>query len=628
MAYGAAGSVLAVAQGPDVILFDVKGIRQIARGSAGSGTGSVTALSFDGDGRHLLAGTDRGAVLMWDITAMARQPVVLQTSGAPVVTVALSPNSSFAAWAGRTDGLTLRRIDGIDQAHRISETGGITSLVFTTPTVVVAGRMFRSRAPIPALQAYDVTGLTQPKSLLPAGTSVFGTRGIASLAFASKHNLLLSGGVDGNLRLWQADSLQQIRAIKLHTSIDGLATSADGGTVLLGMDHFVPLDALDRTSGNAQVQALDVASGKELGAPYLSGSTALTSVLAMKPDGDGFATTTDAGRTLLWRAPLRPDPAGPVNELIPDPGDSRAVLALHENGDLIRVATTSDKRTLLGHVATQDKSFALAADPAGRLLAVGQSNGSVALWSYPTLRLLGAIPGSGPPDDVIRLAFSPDGRTLVMGTARGIVRIVRLGLTAAAGTPPVQLTDSDHATVGSIAWSHDGFRLLIGRRDGDTKLWSTSGVMQLDTHFPTDAAVVISAQDGYLIGFGEGTIGRFDDTLSLRRWLPLRHGNNILAAQLSSDTRTLVTTGADHTGMVIDVPSVTELLRVASPEPEAGTGEAFYEGSFFSAALTIDTRSAVFGTTGGALQTVLLSQDPLISYACSLLSGQDRDRCR
>jgi WD40 repeat protein len=155
-------------------------------------------------------------------------------------------------------------------------------------------------------------------------------------------------------------------------------------------------------------------------------------------------------------------------------------------------------QTMKGHLTTV--GFA----PDGQTLAVGDSLGTVGVWSIPAGSLLASMgDGSAAAHD---LAFSPDGATLAAAYHDGSVRL---------WDPPtgrLKSTLSGHpGPVRSVAFSADGRTLAVAVPDSNmVRLWHPATQQVLFTeHVP--AAFVEFARDGScLVSVGpDGTVQVF-----------------------------------------------------------------------------------------------------------------------
>jgi WD40 repeat protein len=622
MSYSPDGNTLAVARDRSVVLYDPAGGREIAH--TGRLSGNVTALT-SGTGRaRLLIGTDAGEVLSWNgVTATA--PGIVRTVGDRVDAVALSPDGRTAAWAAGSGGIEAGPIDRTRAPVRVADAAAVTSASFVSGSKLVVGRL-PSAVGSPALQVYDLSRPGTVRALLRrTSRSALMNGGVTSLAVVPARNLLVSGGADARLRLWDATTLKLRRTIRTHAGIDALSLAADGRTALVSLDKFIPVARVDPTAADVTVEAFDLDHSTSLGVPYFAGTSATTSVMALGPLGGQIAIATAAGCVTLWRPAARPDPAGAVNDLVPDPAVRDSALTLFANGDVVRVDARTGRRTVLFHANRHGEALAMRLDPAGTTMAIGHADGTVSLWSYPAGRPLRLLRSGRSDPGVVRMAFAPDGRTLAAGDQLGATRLWDTATTGA----PVQVIDTDHVTVAAIAFNGDGSKMLVSHRDGGAKLFTPGGQPLHETRYPTDAGVVLRENDHFLAGFGDGTIARLDDALTVRELLPVRHTANVLQGAISADVRTIATAGADHHGMVIDLPSRRSLIRIPSPDPEAGLKAApFFAGSFLSVTFTSSGGYAVFGTTEGHLETIALDRAALVAHACEILAGGSRqDGC-
>ncbi|MFI6503107.1 NACHT and WD repeat domain-containing protein [Nonomuraea typhae] len=128
-------------------------------------------------------------------------------------------------------------------------------------------------------------------------------------------------------------------------------------------------------------------------------------------------------------------------------------------------------------------------DPAGRLLAVGDADG-LRLWdvSGAAARRLHTMPVTTGAV-VFDLAFSPDGRTLIVTGPDAMVRVLDLARPSA----PVLLAGHTSRTAG-VAFSGDGRTFATGGLDDTVRLWDSATRRQLAVlTLPPDAQPVALA---------------------------------------------------------------------------------------------------------------------------------------
>jgi WD40 repeat protein len=116
-------------------------------------------------------------------------------------------------------------------------------------------------------------------------------------------------------------------------------------------------------------------------------------------------------------------------------------------------------------------SRTVAISPDKTVVALGTGYGHVELWDALSAKLLRSVDVGD--DSITSLAFSPDGRSVVIGTrksGRG-----RVAILDPASTQPVQFLDSDFGIVNVVLFSPDGRRAFAGGDEG-MKIWElTSG---------------------------------------------------------------------------------------------------------------------------------------------------------
>ncbi|WP_106396429.1 WD40 repeat domain-containing serine/threonine protein kinase [Actinocorallia populi] len=245
------------------------------------------------------------------------------------------------------------------------------------------------------------------------------TSAVSTVAFNPDGTVLVSGGDDGTVRLWDPDSGRTTRRLADQTGRVLLTAFGSGGTLLSGGDdataHLRDL-ATDRTSR------------------LLTSHPGPVHAMAFSPDGTVLVTGGDDASVRLWGG-----------------------------------VTARPIRVLTGHTKPVR---AVAFSPDGTILASGGDDGTVRLWNPGSGRLLGALTGHS--GAVNSAAFSPDGE--ILATA-GDDAAVYLWHVAAANAIRV-LTDHP-GPVRAVAFAPDGAVLASGGDDGTTLLWNMASATPL-----------------------------------------------------------------------------------------------------------------------------------------------------
>jgi WD40 repeat protein len=194
-----------------------------------------------------------------------------------------------------------------------------------------------------------------------------------------------------------------------------------------------------------------------------------------------LAASCECGTVQLWRkdvllnaragngtsAVLRGQ-GGPVTGLAWDGGP---VLASAGGGKILLRAAADGK---LLHTLPADRQVrALAMSPDGKLLASSGDDPTIQVWELETGKLVASLRDHT--DWVLCLAFAPDGKALASGGYDGLVRLWDAGsgkkvrdLSAAPVPPPKQ--PPEVSAVLSLAFSPDGKTVAIGSADGLIRL--------------------------------------------------------------------------------------------------------------------------------------------------------------
>lgn len=283
---------------------------------------------------------------------------------------------------------------------------------------------------------------------------------VRSIAFSPNGKLLASGGRDMVVRIWDAHTGALLHSLPGHSRVvRSVVFSPDGS-------------ALASSSGDGTVRIWNPVDGT-LRATLTSGKFSPRS-LVFSPDGSLIVAGADRGRVIHWN--LRNDPIHPQT-LWPGHGNVRAI-AFSADGKL--AATVSNRIWKWDWVTQKTGIF-------GRLRQV-KGAGPLARPRY---------------QDIISIAFSPDGKTIAGGCFNSSIGIWPV----TDGLDNKMWPAYEKDPVSSVAFNRDGTRLLSGGKRG-IKIWNpeTSRLIQDLGPESTEVNSVAFSPDGTQIASGGETL--------------------------------------------------------------------------------------------------------------------------
>jgi WD40 repeat protein/tRNA A-37 threonylcarbamoyl transferase component Bud32 len=307
------------------------------------------------------------------------------------------------------------------------------------------------------------TGQVVGKPLLHDGGNFSATEAgnIGAVAFSVDGQVLLSGGSDNSVRLWDRDTGQLIGQLLGHKdAVVGIVVSRDGKTIATA--------SLDKTAA-----LWDFATRKLLKTlPH----DAKVAAVDFSPDGKTLLTGCRDGRAQLWDI---------------GSGLKRGIPLCHVN-----------------------EITCVAFDPDGQTFLTGSLDETARLWGAHTLAQVGPPFRLG--EAVSCVAFSPDGKMLGIGCRKGIVRLWRAPEEKAIGRPMTHTT-----AVQTVAFSRDGKTILSSAREA-AALWD-AGTGDLISSWSNDGPVLcaqFTSDDQDVVTGSEHQGALLWDTPSVKRPKP------------------------------------------------------------------------------------------------------------
>jgi WD40 repeat protein/energy-coupling factor transporter ATP-binding protein EcfA2 len=458
VAFSPDGKMLASASADwSVILWDVASRKPSGEPLEGHRS-SVESVAFSPDGRMLASASSDGAVILWDV---ARRKRLEQLKGhqSSAVIVAFSPDGRTLA-SGSWDRTVI--LWDVASGNPLGELKGHGDAVFGV-AFSPDGKMLASGSADRTVILWDVARRE------PLGTLEGHRDAVSSIAFSSDGRTLASAGAgahsdgrpigDNTVILWDVASRKSLGELKGHRDrVSSVAFSRDGET-------------LASASEDKTVILWDVAKRMPLGEP-LKGHQGAVNIVAFSPDGKTLASAGEDNTVILWDMARR----NPLGEPLESPHGIVRSVAFSPDG---RTLASGSGKVVLWDVASRKPlteqldgaSSVVAFSPDGKILATSASKNETAviLWDLARRKPLGD-PLKGHAERVVRLAFSPDGRTLASASRDATVVLWDLASGKRLGEP---LKGHQHS-VSSVAFSPDGKTLASASPDWSVMLWGVA----------------------------------------------------------------------------------------------------------------------------------------------------------
>jgi WD40 repeat protein len=229
-------------------------------------------------------------------------------------------------------------------------------------------------------------------------------------------------------------------------------------------------------------------------------------------NGPWLASAGVDGKVNLWSMP-----EGKLSASLPTAAPVRAlrispdgkILALAGEDSFIQLWDIAAGKALVSCAGLSDWVLSLEFSPDGRLLASGGYDGIVHLWDVASGKKLRDIPSQPPPakgaaplppNAVLALAFSPDGKLLAIGGADGNIQLAQIG-----DAKLIRPFSGHTSAVTSLAYHSSGTLLVSASKDRTIRLWNPANgqlIKNLEGHGAWVEGVVFVDQETRLASVG------------------------------------------------------------------------------------------------------------------------------
>ena len=542
LAFSPDETLLASAGGDRVVKIWDAATGELKREIPQAHTAPVMALAWTGDGKRLLTGSVDRSAKVWDATT---GKVVKEFSAwkTPVVAIAVSSDDAFAVFGGADGALRVVKLADYSEVQTLpAHSGGVNALTFA------AKDLLASAGGDPAVKLWKLSDAGQ---LAESGRLEGHVTAATSLGVSPDGKLLVAGGADGPVRVWNLATKIETRSVRgqsdwvsgvqfvpgsssiFSSSLDGTVSlweSAEEPEAEVAPSHQGRVNGVFPSkdgskfvscSDDGTARVWEAASGRLLSTLTLPG----VQVRAAAFDGDGthvFVGGSDRKlRTWDWKAnkvvkEIDAEPAAGI--VAPATGGLTAWLFKGGSNDttwsqFARFDTDLTRKAAVKEEQKRAASAALSSD--GLWGAIGSPDGSIRVWDIEKAeRPLGGDLAAHA-DGVADLAFSADKKRLASASDTGEVKIWDLGKKEAAKTFAAhdKGPTADARIFACLTLSADGKRLLTAGLDGRVKLWDADSAKELRAwKLPIGPTGLTFAPDGKtaLAAGGDGAITQLE----------------------------------------------------------------------------------------------------------------------
>ncbi|KAI0681581.1 WD40-repeat-containing domain protein [Earliella scabrosa] len=237
---------------------------------------------------------------------------------------------------------------------------------------------------------------------------------IHALGYTPDGSMLIAGGYDGSLSIYNAETYEPMATIRKHFAvITFIVFSPDGRFMATG-----------GTESEAHVWEL-ASLGQGVPKSSLQGHKGMVCNVAFSPDGRRIITASDDGSSRVWKAEtgeahvILHEHTGPV-WCVAFSADGKQV-ASGSSDSTVKICDSYSGERALSLDGHDNMINSVAFSPGGKFIASAASDNTVRLWNAEDGSLTATFNEHS--DNVTTVMFGPDDATLASGSHDGTVRI-------------------------------------------------------------------------------------------------------------------------------------------------------------------------------------------------------------
>ncbi|MGW8317598.1 MAG: nSTAND1 domain-containing NTPase [Candidatus Promineifilaceae bacterium] len=529
------------------------------------------------DRKRIAYSLPNGKTAIWDLYT-GQEVISLASEGRPPDrSLAFSPDGQHLATGDSSGLVTIWDLVNGDPVHQMpAYTGAVTALLYDE----AGDRLFTAANNDSLVKVWD-TKTAQELANFEARD-----RAIAGLDLSQDETLLAGSGWDGITYIWDISELPT-------GDVDGETQALTGHISRVGDVAFSPDGQQVASVSSSTIRIWNIGlEGRWEGPVFVNGPPAEPEALvsiAVSPDGNLLAATNADKKVRVWntttgqRLFTLTGHQDEVERVSFSPDGEYLVTVGHD--DTIRGwdATTGAALFSLDDInCAENTPYPIRCDiafsPDERLLAIGESDGSVRLLDFQTLlrnetvdsALVQTIEASAMP--VWDMAISPDG--LHLATA-GLDNMVRLW-DIETGERLLTLFGHDDSLL-VVVFDHDGRRLATADVNGQVNIWDlpTGKLRHEITGHAGPVTGLAFSPDSHLLASAsyDGAAAVWDTETGQLRHAFDGHIGGVTAVAFSPDGKRLYTSSNDGTSRVY-LLDIEELMA----EAHSRVGRSFTEG--------------------------------------------------